>query len=385
MSDKISSIKSTSAPIRWDVGIIFAGTALISLTLVPWWGFKVGYSQWTVLLFFVFLLWNGLSITAGYHRMWSHRSYEAHPLIRLVFALGGALALQNSIKEWCSGHRNHHRYVDNPELDPYAATRGFWYSHMGWMLKDFRSGTTDYSNIKDLERDPIVNWQHRYYFYLSFMTNICLTMVIGSIYGDPVGALLLVGFLRLVICHHTTFFINSLAHYWGKQPYSDKNTSRDNPVIAFFTYGEGYHNFHHEFQWDYRNGIKWYQFDPTKWLISTLSWIKLAKGLKRTGQHRIEMSLAKMQLQRATAKLKRFDKIESFDREAWLLNLHQEYDALVTTITEWARVKQEWLQIQKNSIREKWENHELKARLDEIENKLAAHRRRWQLLTAQLA
>lgn len=384
---KNSAAKKTpnQAPTRWDVLVIFVGTALVSLTLVPWWGFTVGYSYWTLLLFVLFLFWNGLSITAGYHRLWSHRAYEARPLIRLVFALGGALALQNSIKEWCSGHRHHHRYVDDPDLDPYAATRGLWYSHIGWMLKDYRSGESDYSNIKDLEKDPIVNWQHKYYFYLAFTLNVGVPMAIGSIYGDAIGALLLVGFLRLVICHHTTFFINSLAHFWGNQPYSDENTSKDSPLLALFTYGEGYHNFHHMFQWDYRNGIKWYQYDPTKWLIGALSWTKLAWGLKRTGQDKIEMSLAKMQLKKAAAGIRGFETFERFDKEQWLSKLQLEYDALNHAIHEWAQVQQQWIMLQKNSIREKWENHELKAKLDEIEAKLEEHRRRWQMLTTQFA
>ena len=84
-----------------------------------------------------------------------------------------------------------------------------------------------------------------------------------------------------MINHHFTWFINSLAHMWGTQPYTDENTARDNPVLAFLTYGEGYHNFHHIFQNDYRNGVKWWQFDPTKWLIAGLSYVGLANNLKR--------------------------------------------------------------------------------------------------------
>lgn len=386
-----SATKTTIARTRWDVIGMFVGTSIVSLTLVPWWGFNMGFPGWTIGLFFIFLLWNGLSITAGYHRLWSHRAYEAHASIRLLFALGGALSLQNSIKEWCSGHRNHHRYTDDPELDPYAATRGFWYSHIGWMLKDYRSGEPDYANIRDLEKDPIVNWQHKYYLSLALFANVCLPMIIGSVYGDAIGALLLVGFLRLVISHHTTFFINSLAHYWGKQPYSDSNTSRDNSIIAFFTYGEGYHNFHHSFQWDYRNGIKWYQFDPTKWLVSFLSWLKLTRALKRVDQYKIEISLAKMQLKKAKAglsQIKGIDRIGQFgqlDKEELVEMLHKEYDELIHTMSEWAQVKQQWLQLKRDSILEKWEKHELKGKLDELEAKLNAHRRSWQLLTTQFA
>ena len=101
---------------------------------------------------------------------------------------------------------------------------------------------------------------------------------------------MLAGVLRLVVNHHVTFFINSLAHGWGQQPYTDQNTSRDNPILAFFTYGEGYHNFHHLFASDYRNGIRWWQWDPTKWLIRSMSMMGLASKLRITPSVAIEQA-----------------------------------------------------------------------------------------------
>ena len=208
---------------RWDVIALLSLTALVAITLVPAWGVLVGYAHGLWVWFAIFLAWNGLSITAGYHRLWSHRSYVAHPLVRVLFALGGALSLQNSILEWCSNHRKHHRYVDNVDLDPYAAPKGLFYAHVGWMLKDYPATEEDYSNVRDLQRDPIVNLQFQYYWYLSFIMNVCVPLVIGSTLGDPIGGFLLLGVARLVICHHTTFCINSLAHAWGSQPYSDEH------------------------------------------------------------------------------------------------------------------------------------------------------------------
>ncbi|MDH5738286.1 MAG: fatty acid desaturase [Gammaproteobacteria bacterium] len=379
------------AKIRWDVLTIFAGTSLISLTLVPWWGFAYGYEPLSILLAVIFLLWNGLSITAGYHRLWSHKSYTAKWPVRLLFALGGALSVQNSIKEWCSGHRRHHQFTDDPQRDPYAATRGFWYSHIGWMIRDYRSGKTNYANIKDLERDALVNWQHKHYAILSLSTNIALPLIFGLTWGDPWGALLLAGFLRLVICHHTTFFINSLAHLWGTQPYSDATTARDNPVIAFFTYGEGYHNYHHRFQWDYRNGIKWYHFDPTKWLIKFLHLSGLAGSLKKVEQAKISISLAEMQLKRAKEGVKRFYAFDAFDefrhmtRTDVLALLEKEYASLIETIADWSRIRQEWVQIRKDALQEGWEKHEIRRKLREIETRLRAHQRDWSTLTAHFA
>lgn len=370
-----------TAPRRWDVIGVFAGTAIVALGVAPWYGLTHGYTPGLWLLFVLFVAWNGLSITAGYHRLWSHRAYQAHPLVRLFFALGGALSVQNSIKQWCSDHRNHHRYVDDPDTDPYSARRGFWFSHIGWMLRDYPSGETDFSNIKDLEKDRVVNWQHRHYWVLALLLNVGLPVAIGAILGDIVGALLLLGFVRLVFCHHTTFLINSLAHYWGKQPYSDNNSSRDNPVIALLTFGEGFHNFHHTFEWDYRNGIRWYHFDPTKWLIRMLSWARLTWGLKQVAPEKVEKSLVRMQLKKTTDAIRRLGP----DTDEWLGRIEREYEQLINVLNEWARCRQQWLRLKKTDLLQKWDKTELKTRLREIESRLDLQRERWQLLTRQLS
>jgi stearoyl-CoA desaturase (delta-9 desaturase) len=212
--------------------------------------------------------------------------------------LFGAMALQNSILIWGSQHRTHHRFVDDVDKDPYSAKRGFWFSHMGWILRNYPSGVNDFTNAKDLERDPIVMFQHRFYLPLALAMNIGLPLALGWAVGDLWGVFLLAGVLRLVVNHHFTFFINSLAHMWGSQPYTDENTARDNGALALFTYGEGYHNFHHIFQNDYRNGVKWYQFDPTKWVIAMLAGLKLATGLKRVPDLWIQRAQLAMQFKR---------------------------------------------------------------------------------------
>ena len=132
--------KSSSKPplIRINVAI-FVGLPLAALLLVPAWGIYRGFdtAQWLWALAFLYL--NGMSITGGYHRLWAHKAYEASPALKWLFAVWGAGALQNSILEWASDHRRHHRHVDDNELDPYSAGRGLWFSHMGWMLREYRS------------------------------------------------------------------------------------------------------------------------------------------------------------------------------------------------------------------------------------------------------
>jgi stearoyl-CoA desaturase (delta-9 desaturase) len=125
-------------------------------------------------------------------------------------------------------------------------------------------------------------WQHRWYLPLVVLFTFALPTYIGLIGGRPVGGLLWGGFLRVVMVHHTTFFINSLAHLYGTRPYDLKGTARDSWWLAPLTFGEGYHNFHHKFQADYRNGIKWWQFDSTKWFINFLAWTGQARKLRRT-------------------------------------------------------------------------------------------------------
>nr|WP_235603060.1 fatty acid desaturase [Piscirickettsia litoralis] len=258
--------KSQKQPINWKSTLVLTLTPLAAIILVPYYAFTYGFSMWDWLWFSLFIIATGLSITAGYHRLWSHRAYKANSFLKIFFMLFGAATLQNSILVWASDHRKHHRFVDDKEQDPYAATRGFWYSHIGWMFRAAPEETR-IQNVKDLESDKIVAFQHRYYVPLAVFMCFGLPMLIGATYGSIGGCLILVGLFRLVINHHFTFFINSLAHIWGKERYSDENTAKDNPLLSILTFGEGYHNFHHKYAGDYRNGVLWYDYDPSKWLI----------------------------------------------------------------------------------------------------------------------
>jgi len=181
---------------------------------------------------------------------------------------------------------------------------------------------------------------------------------------------------RLVWSHHVTFFINSLAHMWGSRPYTDDNTARDNPALAFITYGEGYHNFHHIFAHDYRNGVRWWQFDPTKWLIAGLQLVGLTRRLKRTPYFQIQRALLAMQFTRAQARLAKLPTSGHGHIEQLRARIAHEYEAFLAAIADWARVKEQWLK----------EKHlDLQGRLREIERALSRQRRRMRSLQAQLA
>jgi stearoyl-CoA desaturase (delta-9 desaturase) len=131
-----------------------------------------------------------------------------------------------------------------------------------------------------LRKDPLIMWQHRNHFLIGAVV-ACIPLYIGLATGHFWAYLVMGLSLRIVLTHHTTFLINSAAHMFGSRPYTDANTARDNWVLAPLTYGEGYHNFHHMWQWDYRNGVRWYQWDTTKWLLSVLSWLGFVTKLRR--------------------------------------------------------------------------------------------------------
>lgn len=353
---------------------------ILAVTLVPYYAFSVGFSafDWSMGVLFAVITLH--SISAGYHRLWSHKAYHAHFAVRLFYAIWGGCTIQNTILNWASDHRNHHKFVDDRDRDPYSASRGFWFSHMGWMIRDHKRGPDDFSNVKDLVRDPIVMWQHKYYIELVLVTNIALPLLIGYLFSTALGVFLLAGLLRLVVIHHFTFFINSLAHIWGSQPYSDGNSSRDNLILAVLTFGEGYHNYHHSFQGDYRNGIRWWHYDPTKWVLTVFSWIGLTSRLKRASQLQVEKARLEMQYKRA---LRQAEHLQEAAR--WCHHVEERYAQFLVALEEWATFKQEWYQSKKNELLATLERAELKQRYAELKKNVKFQRQEWHLLTAQLA
>jgi stearoyl-CoA desaturase (delta-9 desaturase) len=264
-------------------------TPLLALIAVPWYVVTHGVS-WMEIAACVFMwVLTGLSITAGYHRLFAHRAYTAPAPVRAVFAILGAAAYENSVISWAAAHRFHHRFVDTDD-DPYNAKEGFFYSHMGWVMVE-GSKHDDTSNVPDLLKDPILRWQHRHAIAIGSVVNIGSAVVLGLLTGHMLGMFIFAFLLRLVLTQHFTFLINSAAHIWGRQPYSNAHTARDNWFLSLFTFGEGYHNYHHSFQADYRNGPLLYNFDPSKWLIWSLARLNLASKLRRSP---LDVTLGKM-------------------------------------------------------------------------------------------
>jgi len=353
--------------------LVFLITGAIACIGVPVWIAHHGI-DWAEIGTAIFLFYfTGMSITAGYHRLWSHKTYDANIVVRIILAIGGAMALQNSILHWSSDHRVHHRHVDDNDNDPYSAKKGLWFAHIGWMLREYQAKRyDDYGNCKDLQKDKVVMWQHNYYLPIVLAANFGITALLGWLNGDVLGMVLIAGVLRLVLVHHVTFFINSLAHFWGSQPYTDKNSARDNGVLAFFTFGEGYHNYHHIFEYDYRNGIRWYQFDPTKWLIRGLSYLGLTHNLRKVPEERIEKARAAMQLQRASEKASLLPNAEEV-----MHTIQAEYDLLMQRMSDYYATKKRLMRLKQKTIKRSIEGLELTYKYKELKHAFALQKQKW--------
>lgn len=375
-----STVKKEQAPINWPAAIMFSVTTLVTVVAVPWYGLSVGYSLAAWMAYIALTFMTELAITAGYHRLWSHNTYKAHWSLRLYYALFGAMAFQNTILDWCSGHRTHHRYVDDVDQDPYSAKRGLWFSHMGWMLRNYESGKVNFDNVNNLKKDPIVMWQYKHYLAITFGMNLLIPIALGIIFNDFWGMILLAGFLRIVTAHHFTFFINSIVHKWGSQPYTDENTARDNALFAILTHGEGYHNFHHIFQNDYRNGVRWWQYDPTKWFIALTSWFGLSTDLKRVSNFKIQRAKVQMQFKRAQEKLAQSTQSHT---EQWSELLEKEYEHFREMLAEWTELQAGKYQEARQNLLDKWENASLRTRYKELEYSLKMQQKRLKLIASQ--
>lgn len=280
MIDQTTASRGTKrAYPNYATAILFglvSGGALIG---VPAFGYFYGYSwlDWTMFAFLYVV--TGMGITVGYHRLFSHRSFDCPNWVKAGFLIAGGWALENSALKWAADHIRHHANCDK-EADPYNARLGFWHSHCGWLFTDDIHADEKYATR--LRQDRLVMWQHRYYLPI-VLSGLALTFVAGFLYNGwrgGLGCFLLAGIGRTFMVLNSTFCINSICHLWGSQPHGQADSSRDSWWVSLLTFGEGYHNYHHTYQSDYRNGPRWYNFDPSKWMIFSLYKLGLASSLR---------------------------------------------------------------------------------------------------------
>ena len=378
----------------WN-GIHFGNTFFLGLILLgsvvglPMfiWKFGADIQHWWahILIALVLFIYSGMGITFGYHRLLSHISFKAKWPVKLFALIGGATAMQDSALVWSADHRRHHKHVDH-EDDPYNITKGFWHAHIGWILFKKKLAPPK-DNVKDLMADKIVMWQHRWWIEIALLVGFVFPayagwLIEGSWQGALLG-LLLGGMFRLTCCHHSTFFINSLCHYMGTQPYSSSHTARDSWFMALLTFGEGYHNYHHEFQHDYRNGVKPWQFDPTKWAAWTLSKLGLASDLRRVPDEKIELAEIRQKDKQLAEQLSNTpepvcEKTQALFAEAGV-KLHSAVESWEHAKNEYSKAAQKKLNLTKEQLAE------LRARFDEAVVELRDAIAQWHAAHQQLA
>ncbi|KAJ3533471.1 hypothetical protein NM688_g7277 [Phlebia brevispora] len=287
-----------------------------------------------------------LSITVGYHRLYSHKSFRAGQVVSAIVAFFGASACQGSIKWWALRHRLHHRYTDDLVHDPYAATRGMLWAHVGWIFYKTEYERMSLINREDLDKDKVVVMQHEYYIPITATAAFVVPVLIGSLWDDAAGAFVWAALFKCVIgaytrilqqpvvlnsghsVWHSTFLINSAAHWNGVQPYSDEDTSRTNLILAILTNGEGNHNFH-AFPHDFRSGPTPFEWDPTKWLIMLLHAFGLATNLRRARQEDLNEAKLHMKLKAYVGPetLQKLYPDDASEHPLWTLDKAQEYAA----------------------------------------------------------
>jgi len=266
---------------RWAGIVLFTVLILFGVIGAPIYIFTQGMTTAEIALFWFYFLATGLSITAGYHRLFAHATYKSNDIFRFFLLFFGAATYEESALKWSSQHRQHHQFTDT-DLDPYNSRRGFWYCHINWVI--FYKHHVNQDNVTDLLKNKLVMNQHKYYNVWALVSGILLPMAIGFWIGRPFGVFMVSVCLRMFLIMNAAFFINSFAHMVGDDSYDKKSSAKDHWLGAILTNGEGYHSYHHKFPNDYRNGIQWYQWDPSKWLIYGLSRIGFTWDLKLTPQ-----------------------------------------------------------------------------------------------------
>jgi stearoyl-CoA desaturase (delta-9 desaturase) len=263
---------------QWWISIPFLVVHLMPLgiiwTGITWTNVALGIGLYFMLMFFV---------TAGYHRYFSHRSYKTGRIMQFILAFGAQMSAQKGALWWAAHHRLHHKHSDEA-LDPHSPKRGFWWSHMGWIISE-SSHDTRFDKIKDFAAYPELRWLNKYHL----LPTIALGSTVWLLGG--VGALIVGFFPALILAYHGTFTVNSLAHVVGKRRYRTSDTSRNNLWIALWTLGEGWHNNHHHFQSSARQGFFWWEIDVTWTLLKGLRFVGLVHDLREPPAHLLTHNL----------------------------------------------------------------------------------------------
>lgn len=265
----------------WRNAVIF--TILHSLYA---YGFYLSllHTSWTCWLFvYLYAVLGGLGITAGAHRLWSHRSYKAKLPLRVFLMLCNCIAGQNDLIEWCRDHRLHHKSSET-DADPHNSNRGWFFAHIGWLLQRKHPKVIEMGNkldLSDLYEDPVIMFQKKYYYPLALTLGLALPVgVINLYFKEALFDAFCIAIWRYVAALHCTWFVNSAAHIWGSQEYDQHIEPRESTLVSLGALGEGFHNYHHTFPFDYSTSEHGGYFNFTTIFIDTMSLLGLAHSLR---------------------------------------------------------------------------------------------------------
>uniref|UniRef100_A0A2M3YY13 Putative fatty acid desaturase n=1 Tax=Anopheles braziliensis TaxID=58242 RepID=A0A2M3YY13_9DIPT len=248
---------------------------------------------YTIAFAFVLYVMSGLGITAGAHRLWAHRSYKAKLPLRIILAVFNTIAFQDCALHWARDHRVHHKYSET-DADPHNATRGFFFSHIGWLLcrkhpEVIAKGKQ--LDIADLESDPVLRFQRKHYMILMPLACFVLPTIAPVYFWNETwtNAWFVATLFRWTFILNVTWLVNSAAHKWGDKPYDKSISPSENRTVASFAFGEGWHNYHHVFPWDYKTAeLGNYRMNMTTAFIDFFAKIGWAYDLKTVSQEIVE-------------------------------------------------------------------------------------------------
>jgi len=257
--------------------VILHSLALYGLTLLP----SISLPSWVFL--FLTYQFSGAGITAGAHRLWAHRAYKATPALKVFLLVANSMAGENSVYTWSRDHRLHHKCSET-QADPHNANRGFFFSHMGWLMVRkhpavMKAGKT--INMSDLEADSLLMFQHRHYLKCFLMAGFVLPTIIPNLlWGESLTNAYFMAVVRYVSVLHFTWLVNSAAHMFGMKPYDESIGPSENRLVSLLALGEGFHNYHHTFPYDYGTSEWGLRLNVTTRFINAMAKLGFAYDLR---------------------------------------------------------------------------------------------------------
>jgi stearoyl-CoA desaturase (Delta-9 desaturase) len=273
--------------VRWLSTIPFWGVHVAAVVGVIWLGWSWSGLALALALYAVRMF----GITAGFHRYFAHRSFKAGRVMQFLLALLGGLSTQKGVLWWAAHHRNHHKFSDEPEDVHSPRQRGFYWSHMGWILVK-KHDVIHWDRIPDLAKYPELRFLTRYDIWLTAAFGVLLYAL-----GGP-WALVWGYFVSTTLLWHGTFTINSFSHIFGRRRYDTTDDSKNNWLLALLTLGEGWHNNHHYYQRSVRQGFSWWEVDLTYYVLVAMSWVGLVSELHSVPDHVRDPEQARARLAR---------------------------------------------------------------------------------------